>query len=103
MKQVLGLAVFGALLSAMGSTAEAQVAVSVGNPYGYYGGGPGVYVNASPYAVTTYPVAPRYVAPVNYGYRYAPRPAFVNYGYAPRYARPFYGRPGNGPYRRYYY
>jgi hypothetical protein len=103
MRRLLGLAVLGAIVMGASSKAQAQVAVSVGNPYGYYGA-PGVYVGAPGISVATYPVVPRrYVAPVAYGYPAVVGYPAYTYGYRRPLVRPFVGPARFGPYRRYYW
>jgi len=118
MRQLMGLALAGALVVGAASTANAQFGLTIGNPYS----GGGVVIGSGnwgyPYGYTTYNtvgsyyVAPRttfyssgYVAPVygvpfapNYGYRPYPYGVYRG-GYRGAYRGPYRG--GYGGYGRY--
>jgi hypothetical protein len=113
MKWLLGLALAGGLWLGMTSAAEAQFSLSIGNPYGFYGGGypyggvygapvggvgvlPGATVYSSGYAgvlpgITTYRSGYYGVYPgvgvAAYGYPYRP----YGYGFRPFGYRPYGG------------
>jgi hypothetical protein len=83
----------GGLILGAAATADAQVAISIGNPW--YGRG--VYVGAPAYVVPPPVVAaPIYPAPM-VGFGVGVYPRYPVYG---PYPRPFYGPRPWGPYRR---
>lgn len=89
MMRIAGWILAGGVVMATASTADAQVAIQLGNPYG--GGlsiGTGAYAYPYGYAapVTSY-YSSGYVAP---GY-VAPYPVYSTYGYRSAYRYPSYG------------
>jgi hypothetical protein len=94
MMRLFGLVLAGGLILGAAGTAEAQVAVSIGNPW--YGRG--VYVGAPAYAYPPVVAAPVVAAPL-----VAPPVVGVGVGLYPRYPvyRPYhYGPRPYGYYRR---